>query len=105
MSEFKNKFGKRLCELRKARGFSQEFFAELIGIAPRNLSKIETGKTFPTIENLEKIIKCLGCKASVLFEFEHLASKDVIQSEIIHKIKKLNPDKLQLLYKILCAIE
>ncbi len=105
MSEFKSKFGKRLCELRKARGFSQEFFAELIGIAPRNLSKIETGKTFPTIENLEKIIQLLNCKTSTLFEFEHLASKDVVQNEIFHKIKKLSPEKLRLLYKILCAIE
>ena len=58
----KKKFGKRLAELRKKRKLSQEAIAEKIDIAPRNLSKIETGVTFPTIENLEKLIKVLAKK-------------------------------------------
>ena len=56
MSNFKTKFGKRLVELRKEQKLSQERLAEYIDIAPRNLSKIETGVTFPSVENLEKII-------------------------------------------------
>ena len=46
MSELKSKFGKRLKELRKNRGITQEKMAEYIDISIRNLSKIETGITF-----------------------------------------------------------
>ena len=103
MSNFKIKFGKRLTELRKKRGISQEKMAENIGIAPRNLSKIETGVTFPSIETLEKIIFLLDCKTSDLFSFEHL--EDDIKSKILKQINELSKEKLQYVYKFLKAIE
>lgn len=105
MSEFRFKFGKRLQELRKNRGFSQEFFAELIGISPRNLSKIETGKTFPSVEKIERILVHLECDSSQLFNFEHLANSEILHNLILEKIKKLNAEKLVMLFKFLNSIE
>ncbi len=43
MSSLKEKFGKRIKELRKAKGFTQEEIAELVNIEPPNISKIESG--------------------------------------------------------------
>ncbi len=104
MLDFKKKFGRRLAELRKKQGLSQEEVAEKIDIAPRNLSKIETGVTFPSIENLEKIISVLNCKTSDLFEFEHLADSDDLRNAVIKMVKNIDNEKLTMLYKFLNSI-
>ena len=44
--------GKRIQNLRKSKGFSQEKFAEAIGIATTSLSYIETGNGFLTSDTL-----------------------------------------------------
>ena len=71
MSELKRQFGIRLKELRIKAGIKQEQLAQKIDIAVRNLSKIETGITFPSSETLEKIIIALDIPPKELFDFEH----------------------------------
>lgn len=100
MSEFKRKFGRRLQELRKNKGLNQETLAERINISPRNLSKIETGLTFPSSENLEKIITTLDCKAKDLFDFEHQKDNENLAKDIMAKLERVNRHDLQNLYKI-----
>ena len=41
MDDIKQLFGKRVRELRKRQGLTQEKLAEMVGIEPRNLLKIE----------------------------------------------------------------
>lgn len=101
MSEFKKKFGRRLQELRKKKGINQEYLAEMIDISPRNLSKIETGLTFPASDNLEKIINVLGCKAKELFDFDHQQDNDNLAEDICTKLKTVNRHDLQNLYRII----
>ena len=72
MEDVKILFGKRLRELRKRNNMTQEKLAEIIGIEPRNILKIENGKSFPRISTMQKIMEIFDCKASDLFEFEHL---------------------------------
>ena len=55
MTDIKELFGKKIKELRIKRGLSQEQLAESIGIAERNLSKIECGKNFIRAEKIEKL--------------------------------------------------
>lgn len=43
-------FGARIKEIREARGINQEQLAELINMESRHLSRIETGKSFTTME-------------------------------------------------------
>lgn len=99
--KLKINFGKRLKELRKAKHLNQEAFAELINISPRNLSKIETGQTFPSSENLEKIITVLDCNAYELFQFEHFGNSEQIKEKFINKISKLTNTELQCLYRLI----
>ena len=48
------KFGKRLKELRKRKGLSQQQLAELVGMeSSNNISKLESGEQLPKKENLE----------------------------------------------------
>lgn len=101
----KAKFGKRLKELRKEKDLNQESFAELLDISPRNLSKIETGQTFPSIQNLEKIIQILNCNPSKLFQFEHFNETALLKNKLIEKIKNLKEDEIKVLYKLFNIIE
>lgn len=52
------KFGKRLNEIRKRKGFTQEQLAELVGMDTVNISKLELGEHLPKKENLEKLLYC-----------------------------------------------
>ena len=62
--------GNNVLNARKIRNLSQEQFAEMIGIEPSALSKIENGKSYPSQQTLENIICALKIKPDVLFKTE-----------------------------------
>ena len=64
MIEVKKLLGKRIAEIRKSKKMQQEDLAEIIGIEPNNLSKIETGKNYPNPENLAKMAQVPPCPKS-----------------------------------------
>lgn len=101
MAMLKEKFGKRVKELRKIKGLTQEDFAERINIAPRNLSKIETGQTFPTVDNIEKIASVLNCSVSELFTFEHFGDINNFKMDLIKKISTLEDNDIKILQKFI----
>ncbi len=104
MAELKKLLGRRIKELRKIRNIKQEELAELINIAPRNLSNIETGRCFPSPDNLEKIAQSLNIKVKELFDFEHQQDNEELFTEIINRIKPANRERLQDFYKIICSL-
>ena len=69
MSELERRFGKRLKELRLARGLSQEELAFRVGIHRTYLGGIERGERNPSLRNLAAIAKGLGVSLSELFSF------------------------------------
>ena len=101
--ELKKNVGRRIKEIRKKRGFSQEKLAELVDIEQNTLSYIETGNNFCTAETLEKIIKALDVEPKELFDFEHYKD-NVILLEEINRMLKNTPDKIPEIYKIIKAI-
>lgn len=69
MKDLKLKFGKRLKEIRKAKGLTQEKLAELVNLAPRQLTRIETGENFPSEVTLAKFDDALQVDIICLFDF------------------------------------
>ena len=53
-------FGRRLAELRKAQGLTQETLAEKAGMAPHSLALIEQGQRWPRLTSLHRMAKCIG---------------------------------------------
>lgn len=104
MSELKKLLGRRIKELRKQNNLKQEELAEIINIATRNLSNIETGNCFPSPDNLEKISAALNCKVRDLFDFEHHQEPENLVKEIIERLKPVDGIKLKYLYKITKAL-
>lgn len=70
MVNFKEAFGKNLKQIRKTKNIIQESLAEMIGIHPRQVSKIETGEHFPNSTTLENICVALSISPRDLFNFE-----------------------------------
>lgn len=70
MVNFKEAFGKNLKQIRKTKNITQESLAEMIGIHPRQVSKIETGEHFPNSTTLENICVALSISPRDLFNFE-----------------------------------
>lgn len=99
MSNLKKKFGKRVKELRKSRGLTQEKIAELINIEPPNISKMESGTHFPLPENIEKLAKALDVEVKDLFDFEHFQTKNTLISQINDFFNKTDLKDIELMYK------
>lgn len=102
----KNLLGEKVKRLRKMRGFTQEKFAEIIDITPRNLNRIESGENFVTSETLDKILSTLNVSADILFSYEHLKNKKEITAEMYKFIDKIksNTKQLEKAYRILRII-
>lgn len=75
----KKLLGKRFREIRKKLGYTQEKFAEIAGIEPQSISKIESGKNFPLLSNLDKIAQKLDLNLSDFFVYEHKYSADELK--------------------------
>jgi transcriptional regulator with XRE-family HTH domain len=58
--------GKRIAELRKQRGFSQEDFAEECGLHRTEMGLLERGKTIPRLDTLLLVSKSLKLTISEL---------------------------------------
>ena len=54
-----NTFGKRLQQIRKQKGLTQEKLAELAGVHEKHISKLELGTYKPSFDTLNKILKVL----------------------------------------------
>lgn len=104
-SYIQQQLGKRIQNLRKIKGFSQESFAEKIGIATNTLSSIETGNAFMTALTLEKILEILDITPNELFTFSD-NKEDDMYNYIIQKVEFLKSDKerLQILYKLINSL-
>lgn len=98
--------GEKVKRLRKMRGYTQEKFAEMIDITPRNLNRIESGENFVSSDTLDKILSTLDVTAEILFSFEHLKDEQEMVREMHDFIEKIrfNPDKFEKAYRILRII-
>lgn len=62
-------FGKRVAELRKNAGYSQEQFALMCNVDRTYIGTIERGEKSPTLNTIVKISNALGITKSELFNY------------------------------------
>lgn len=99
----KELLGRRLREIRKRNGINQEKLAELISVEPATISNIENGKNYPSMNNLENIVKALNTSFLEIFDFEHKDTDENLLNRI-NEVLKNNPSKLEDFYKIVIAL-
>lgn len=96
----KEKLGRRIKEIRKARGYSQEQLAELINMDIPNLSNIERGKRFMTAETLEKIAKALDVTEKELFDFSAQEPERYVKPDLQNLLINLKEKDLQFILEV-----
>ncbi len=64
------KFGSKVRKEREKRGYSQEDFADLVGVHRTYIGMIERAEKNITLKNIEKIAKALNISVSKLLEFD-----------------------------------
>lgn len=97
----KQKLGKRIQELRHKNNLKQSELAELVGIATKTQSCIETGKNYPSAELMERYAKAFKLDISEVFELGHVKSTQDLLDEVYYMIKKATPSEITLIHKIL----
>lgn len=97
----KQDFGKRIKELRIKKGITQYQLAENAGIDPKHMSHIETGRSFPKADLIEKFANALNIDYTEFFKVEHLNNRDTLIKSINTSINNLSDEDLKNVYKII----
>jgi len=99
--------GEQVKRIRTAKGLSKKEVLNISGLDKAQFSRIETGKTEPSLSTLEKIAKALGISISELFattdEIKEVNSHDKTVMEKVSLIESLNDDEKNTIYSMLDA--
>ena len=99
MKSGKELLGTRIKEFRKARGLSQEQLAEIIGIEQKHVSRLEVGKSYPTIDRLEKIAAALNAPMRSFFDCGGNENNAERAGKIVKMIRELDEDYRRIILK------
>lgn len=92
--------GARIREVRKLRGLTQERLSEKVGVEPKQVSRIESGKSSPSTETLESIARELQVEMKALFDFQHLQDDD-IEVQVVRLLKMMDIRTRRLAYRLM----
>jgi transcriptional regulator with XRE-family HTH domain len=95
MADNKKLLGQKVRQLRKQQKHSQEQFAELVGIDPNSVSRIECGVHYPSLDTLEKIAKVLKVEMRDLFLFSSKESPEELRTYLVQTASELDVEKLR----------
>ncbi len=97
----KKLLGRRIKEIRKAKGYTQEKLAEMIDIETCSLSAIEIGRHYPSMPTVVKIAEKLDVELKSLFEFGHIKTKKEKIELIKNGLDDLSDEKIDFIYKFI----
>lgn len=100
----KKLLGKRIKEIRKFKGLTQEQLSEMIELETSSLSGIESGRFYPSLHVLEKIASALDVELIDFFKFTSVNIPENLDEEIAKIIEKQDKNSKKLIYKILCGV-
>ncbi len=100
----KKRFGKRIQELRNKRNLKQSELAELVGIATKTQSCIETGRNFPSSDLIEKYAKAFNLDIADILTINHINSEQDLYKDINTLISKANEKEIVIIHKFLKSL-
>lgn len=93
-------FGKRIKQLRTNLDLTQFTLGEMADINQRQVTLIETGKSFPSLKTLIKFTEIFNCSLQDLFMFDNLQDRENLETELEEMIKTSSNDKVKVLYTV-----
>lgn len=97
----KKDFGQRIKELRNKKGITQYQLAEMVGIDPKHMSHIETGRSFPKADLIEKFANALDIDYTELFKTQHLDDRKILLEKLGNYLENASDSDLQVIYKLI----
>jgi transcriptional regulator with XRE-family HTH domain len=96
-------FSKKLKEIRKKQGFSQDQLANAIGVHKSHVSRYERGLALPSIEVAQKIAETLDVSIDqLIFEGSEIG-KDRELSKLFEKVSLLDEQQKAVVKELLSA--
>ena len=83
--------GKKIIELRKAKGFTQEELVDKCNISVRTLQRIETGEVTPRSYTIKTILAALDYDLSTIQDTDEMVTHTMIQSLKKHLLLEIHP--------------
>lgn len=87
MASLRQRFGKRLKELRVQKGYNQLYLATLASLSEDFLSQVERGINAPSFETIEELASALDTTVTALFTFPEESSRR-------QRVRMVRPKKL-----------
>jgi len=106
MSAIEEKLGRRVAVLRRSAGLTQARLAELVGVQPEHISRIETGARGVSLEILANIADVLDLQLHELVrlsEAEHPADKAI--ARLVWFASRLSEPEIELLMTVGAAVQ
>lgn len=100
--------GRKIAKLRKQRDWSQDQFAEKVGVHGRHVSRWETDKSKPSIEKIRRIAELFGTNAEELIKEngDEFVFKEQDKAFLKHikEIENLNEDDKEIVIRLIKAL-
>ena len=97
--------GKRIRELRRQKGLTQEELGERAGISYKYLGSIERGQENPSFKHLVRLAKALSVSMDELFRFSHLEpDRAMMLKELAETLAGMSDSELSLTFKLIQAL-
>ena len=106
--DIKENLGLILKELRIQKKLTQEQLAELIGMQPQTITKIETGRVFVSSETLASLCNIFNVEPSLFFNKKlkvNFGSEIDYNTESIRLLSSLTKERQKDIYKIILALQ
>ena len=87
--------------MRNQKGITQYQLAESVGIDPKHMSHIETGRSFPKADLIEKFANALDIEYPLLFKTEHLQDRNYLLQKINKYLENSSDDKIRIIFKFI----
>ncbi len=100
----KKRLGEKIQKLRTSRNLKQSELAEMVNIATKTQSCIETGKNFPSSDLLERYAMAFGVDVGEILDLTYIKQEDKLLDEINMMIKKASSEQITIIYKFLKSL-
>lgn len=98
-------FGKRIRELRKKAGLTQEELSCKVDVDSKSISRIETGKFSPSLDLLYRLSRVFDVEYYEMLKFEHHKDNVDLYSDSLKILESLSDEKMKLAYKMLKVLK
>lgn len=100
----KSRFGKRIQELRIKHQLKQSELAEMVEIATKTQSCIETGRNFPSADLIERYAKAFNTDVSDILAINHTNNNQELLKDISNMVSQANEQEIIIIHKFLKSL-